>query len=164
MSEMFLEKSEMDIEGHQISRKEQNVEITIPMYKRFLMYRSYWHIIATILLFFVCEGTYSIYLRILGLYSQQIENKELFQNDSEYWVLLLGIILLYFLLSFAKFMALSLTITACNVKIHQDMIYSLVRSHSWFFDVIPSGVLSNIFSNDIGVLDNSLIFTFQQAF
>ena len=46
---------------------------------------------------------------------------------------------------------------------HSDMVHSLVRSHSWFFDVTPSGVLTNVFSNDVGVLDNSLIFTFQQA-
>lgn len=43
------------------------------------------------------------------------------------------------------------------------MIYSLVRSHSYYFDITPVGRLTNKFSNDIGILDNVIIFTFQQA-
>ena len=36
------------------------------------------------------------------------------------------------------------------------MILGIVRSPGHFFDQTPSGVLINKFSNDLGVLDNSL--------
>jgi ATP-binding cassette subfamily C (CFTR/MRP) protein 4 len=37
------------------------------------------------------------------------------------------------------------------------MINGIVRSPASFFDSTPSGVLTNKFSNDLGVIDNSLI-------
>ena len=36
------------------------------------------------------------------------------------------------------------------------MVNGIVRSPCSFFDATPSGVLINKFSNDLGVLDNSL--------
>ena len=38
------------------------------------------------------------------------------------------------------------------------MIYGLVRSPSYYFDIIPSGKLNNKFSNDLGIMDNMLAF------
>ena len=43
------------------------------------------------------------------------------------------------------------------------MIEAIVRSPAHFFDSTPSGILVNKFSNDFGVLDNSLIFNFIDA-
>jgi hypothetical protein len=40
------------------------------------------------------------------------------------------------------------------------MIHGLVRSPSTFFDITPTGRLINKFSNDLGILDNTLIFVF----
>jgi ABC-type multidrug transport system fused ATPase/permease subunit len=37
------------------------------------------------------------------------------------------------------------------------MINAIVRSPAKFFDSTPSGVLTNKFSNDLGIIDNSLI-------
>jgi len=40
------------------------------------------------------------------------------------------------------------------------MIRSIVRCPSHFFDTTPSGILINKFSNDLGVLDSALSFSF----
>lgn len=37
------------------------------------------------------------------------------------------------------------------------MINAIVRSPGSFFDTTPSGILTNKFSNDLGVIDNGLI-------
>jgi ATP-binding cassette subfamily C (CFTR/MRP) protein 4 len=38
------------------------------------------------------------------------------------------------------------------------MIHGLVRCPSSYFDVTPTGRLVNKFSNDLGILDNTLVF------
>ena len=38
------------------------------------------------------------------------------------------------------------------------MIESIVRCPGKFFDTTPSGILINKFSNDLGILDNTMIF------
>lgn len=43
------------------------------------------------------------------------------------------------------------------------MIHALVRSPSYYFDVTPSGHLNNIFSNDLGILDNFLAYVLTDA-
>ena len=40
------------------------------------------------------------------------------------------------------------------------MVEAIIRSPGSFFDVTPSGILNNKFSNDLGILDNTLIFSF----
>ena len=44
------------------------------------------------------------------------------------------------------------------------MIFGIVRSPGHFFDLTPSGVLINKFSNDLGILDNSLSQSFVDVF
>ena len=44
------------------------------------------------------------------------------------------------------------------------MVDTIVRCPGHFFDTTPSGVLTNKFSNDLGVLDNALYFSFIFAF
>lgn len=38
------------------------------------------------------------------------------------------------------------------------MIHKLVRAPSFYFDITPTGKLNNIFSNDLGVMDNLMAF------
>jgi ABC-type multidrug transport system fused ATPase/permease subunit len=70
----------------------------------------------------------------------------------------------YFILVFFKYSVLSLIVLHFNEDIHQQMIHSLIRSCNYYYDITPVGQLNNKFSNDIGVLDNSMIFTLIQAF
>ena len=43
------------------------------------------------------------------------------------------------------------------------MIHGLVRSPCFYFDVTPTGRLNNNFSNDLGILDNSLSYLLTDA-
>ena len=78
------------------------------------MYSSRWHIFASILLFFICEGVFTAFLRVFGYYTQQMQSQALFPSERQYWWLLGGLIALYFVLCFVKMMALSLTIMTAN--------------------------------------------------
>jgi len=70
------------------------------------------------------------------------------------------LVFIYFLSLIFKYYCLNLCILNSNEKIHEDMIFGIVRSPGFFFDQTPSGVLINKFSNDLGILDNSLSQTF----
>lgn len=43
------------------------------------------------------------------------------------------------------------------------MIHGIVRSPCWYFDITPSGRLTNRFSNDIGIMDNLLAFVLTEV-
>ena len=43
------------------------------------------------------------------------------------------------------------------------MIHGIIRSHSSYFDITPTGHLNNKFSNDMGLLDNILSFMMTQS-
>lgn len=38
------------------------------------------------------------------------------------------------------------------------MIHNILRCPSSYFDITPTGKLNNIFSNDLGVMDNLMAF------
>ena len=44
-------------------------------------------------------------------------------------------------------------------NIHQMMAKSVIRSPMKFFDLTPSGTLTNKFTNDLGVIENNLIYS-----
>ena len=52
-----------------------------------------------------------------------------------------------------KVFFLNITILNSNLKIHNDMLIGLIRSPLSYFDITPSGQLTNRFSNDLGALD-----------
>lgn len=66
------------------------------------------------------------------------------------------LVLLYLCVLFLKYYTLYWTLLNSNRNIHEQMVNGIVRSPGAFFDVTPSGVLINKFSNDLGILDNSL--------
>jgi len=51
-----------------------------------------------------------------------------------------------------------------NQEIHEQMINGIVRSPASFFDTTPSGMIINKFSNDLGILDNSLSSSMSEMF
>lgn len=79
-----------------------------------------------------------------------------FVTMSGFWlavgITMLGYIFLYFL----KTLLLYISILNSNVEIHKEMIHSLVRSPSSYFDITPTGQLNNKFSNDLGIMDGML--------
>lgn len=74
-----------------------------------------------------------------------------------YWGILGLLLFLYLLFLVLKYYTLYLTILNSNQDLHYKMVNGIVRSPGSFFDVTPSGVLINKFSNDLGALDNSLV-------
>ena len=70
---------------------------------------------------------------------------------------------LYFITLVLKYQLLYLTLLNSNSSLHESMINGIVRSPASFFDVTPSGVLINKFSNDLGILDNSLAMALKDA-
>ena len=79
---------------------------------------------------------------------------------SSYW-LLLGLLQLgYFVLQVLRYACLNMVILLSNQELHERMIHGVVRSHSRFFDLTPPGQLINAFSNDLGMLDMALPFSF----
>jgi ABC-type multidrug transport system fused ATPase/permease subunit len=64
----------------------------------------------------------------------------------------------YFMVLVIQYNLLNLVSLFNNEKLHEDMIHGLVRCPSSYFDTTPSGRLINKFSNDLGILDNTLAF------
>ena len=154
------------MEGKKTALKgEENVAVTCNSYKKYFLYKNCWQSPVTLLLFFISEGTLTAWIRIFNYYDEQANDTEfkLFESLHTFWVVQ-GLICCFYLFTLIfKYMFLSLTVLSINECIHEDMIYSLVRSHSYYFDVTPVGRLTNKFSNDLGILDNSFIFILQNA-
>jgi ABC-type multidrug transport system fused ATPase/permease subunit len=45
------------------------------------------------------------------------------------------------------------------MTVHDKMIDSIIRSPATFFDNNPSGILTNRFSTDLGIIDTNIIFS-----
>jgi len=71
---------------------------------------------------------------------------------------------LYFLILVIKYYCLNIAILMANQEIHEQMINGIVRSPASFFDTTPSGMIINKFSNDLGILDNSLSSSMSEMF
>lgn len=59
-----------------------------------------------------------------------------------------------------KYFVLGTSILLASKNIHERMVEGIVRSPVSFFDSISSGTLINKFSNDLGVIDHSLFYSF----
>ena len=72
-------------------------------------------------------------------------------------------LLTYFVTLVVECFILNLCIVNSSSTAHQNMIDSIVRSPSSFFDETSSGLIVNKLSNDLGIIDNSLYFTLTDA-
>ena len=116
-------------------------------------------------MFVIAELCNTFFFRILAQYDQIGTNHEnnWFDDYGDFWTALCLLQVGYFVMMVLKYFLVNLVILNSNEKIHEEMIHSVVRSHSYFFDMTPSGRLTNKFSNDLGILDNILSFTFIDA-
>ena len=69
----------------------------------------------------------------------------------------------FFIFMIIKYFLLNLVVLRSNEAIHESMMHSLVRSPSWYFDITPSGTLTNRFSNDLGIMDNMVAFVLTES-
>jgi ATP-binding cassette, subfamily C (CFTR/MRP), member 4 len=137
------------------------VEVTIGSYFRFFL-SSKWNYLllpTTIILFVGSEVIVSFYYRYLGGYDQVVEgSSSLFGNDFiKYWLILALFIVVYFIILVMKYFVINMSLLVASTQAHEQMVESILRSPSSFFDSTPSGILVNKFSNDLGVIDSSLI-------
>ena len=85
---------------------------------------------------------------------------DVFGADDRLYMGILGLILILQLVFLViRYFLLQTVVFFSNEDIHEAMIHGLVRTPSSYFDVTPSGQLSNKFSNDLGILDSTLAFT-----
>lgn len=77
-----------------------------------------------------------------------------------YWLTLGLMQVAYFILLITKYTMLSVVVLWSNERLHFEMMHGLVRCPSSYFDTTPSGRLINKFSNDLGILDSILAYTF----
>ena len=86
-------------------------------------------------------------------------NSSLFNgNFSLYWGILVMLVFLLFIVMVVKYYLLNLALLNASEENHDIMIKKIVRCPSHFFDKTPSGQLTNKFSNDLGIIDNTMIF------
>lgn len=78
------------------------------------------------------------------------------QDFTLYWGILGLLMALYFFVLFVKYYCLNILVLNSNQEMHEQMVNGIVRSPGHFFDTTPSGTLINKFSNDLGILDNTL--------
>lgn len=83
---------------------------------------------------------------------------------TSFWVFLGIIQLLYLFLIPLALLLMSFVVFRSNSAIHESMIEKLIRSHLFYFDVIPNDQLLNRFSNDLTVMDTSLCYSFKLLF
>lgn len=100
-------------------------------------------------------------MRILADYDNQKAGTYTNFNDFQTYWLVLGIMqLFYFVFLCIKYTLLSILVLGSNEKLHEAMIHGMVRCPSSYFDTTPTGILINKFSNDLGILDNTMSFVF----
>lgn len=145
------------------SRKaESSVEVSLESYQSYLFITQVNKYLfpITLVLFVVSEGVSMFYLRVLAQYQNMRDGTYFITSLSSYWLLLGLLQLAYFVLQVLRYLCLNIVILLSNQELHERMIHGIVRSHSRFFDITPPGQLINAFSNDLGLLDMTLPFSF----
>lgn len=141
-----------------------NIEVTAKTYYRYIFIRHFNYILfpLTIIFFLIAEGSNMVYMRFLAEHDNVTKGTYyLFSGNLNYYWLVLGMLQIsYFILMLIRYFMLNMVILLSNEKLHEEMIDGLVRSPSKYFDVNPSGKLINAFSNDLGILDMTLQFSF----
>ena len=107
----------------------------------------------------------AIFYRSLATYNQSTGTGSFLFHGSPalYWRVLGLILLVYFVVLVTEYFILNICIVNSSNTAHRNMIHSIVRSPSSFFDETPSGVLVNKLSNDLGTIDNNLFFAITEA-
>ena len=100
------------------------------------------------------------YMRILAQHDNMKLGTYSITNVSTFWLILGLLQLSYFILQLIRYFFLNLVILFSNETLHELMVDGLVHSPTKFFDLTTPGQLINAFSNDLGLLDNTLPFSF----
>ncbi|KAL4502280.1 hypothetical protein ABPG72_011867 [Tetrahymena utriculariae] len=157
------------------SEDKENIQVTLKSYSRYFKFSGKTCSWIFILFVFIWnELVLTAYNRILAFYDNEKEMEKYLLFTSLGKTILTfkleikflyfnfkGIITVVFLLGlFVKYITLGLQVIKTNTALHSKMIERVVRSPVIFFDRTQSGVILNRFSNDMGILDTMIHFTF----
>ena len=143
------------------SGQEDDVKVTLGSYFKYIFYsRANWLLFPfTVLLFLESEVINTIYFLLLANYSAEVGpdlDRKNFADMNTFWLILGVLQVVYMAVLVVKYFLLTLVCLQSNQHLHHTMLYGMVRSPASYFDVTPSGQLISRFSNDMGILDNSL--------
>jgi ABC-type multidrug transport system fused ATPase/permease subunit len=101
------------------------------------------------------------YHRILSNYDKVKEGKslELGNDFGLFWTLSALLVFAYLIVLILKYFCLNMCLLNSTQSIHRMMVRSVTRSPMKFFDLTPSGTLTNKFTNDLTVVENNLIYS-----
>ena len=127
------------------------MKVTLGSYGRFIFYHQ-----ANYALFPLAVVLFAGYQLAVSAILISYSKYEEMQESEAFW-LTLGILhVAAVLLIFLKSFLMELVVLLSNERIHSDMVMGMVRSPLSYFDVTPSGQITNKFSNDLGVMDGQL--------
>lgn len=112
-----------------------------------------------ILFFVLTEICFVIYSRLLLQYDKMVSgnHETTFNKMGDFWIVLSALLLGNLAFYVIKCFLLAIVILKSNQEIHTCMINKLVRSPASYFDVTSTGELSNKLSNDLGIIDNTIV-------
>ena len=165
----LVQEEEEEEEGKEAEKKqpvrkrEESVEVTAGTIFNYIFANQVNGLLfpVALLLFLFTEGLNTVFFLFLAGYEDVLSGEhDIFGEDATvYWGWMGAIQATYFLFLLVKYFLMQLVVLKSNEKIHDDMIYGLVRSSCSYFDTTPTGQLASKFSNDIGILDNSMPIT-----
>ena len=108
------------------------------------------------------EASLLAYLRILGDFHNVKDGiSTSFQGNFRlFWIILTVLVIVHFILLVLKYFLTNICMVMDSSKAHEGMIDFFLKGPTSFFDLTPTGLLTNKFTTDLGVLDNSLIIAF----
>ena len=115
----------------------------------------------TILLFICCKVILTLNYIVLSKYESVKLGTEFYfgSNFNLFWTISILLISTNLFIAILKYFCLNMCIFNSSQSIHKMMVQSVIRSPMKFFDVTPSGTLTNKFTNDLGVVDNNLFYS-----
>ena len=136
--------------------------VTCKTYNNYIFFSkvNYFLFPLTIFFFLLTEAFHVLYIRFLAGFNDLDEgdHKIFYDDDELYWAFLGLFVFCYFFFSIIKYFFVYLVVLTSNEDLHDQMVHGIVRSRPLFFDITPTGELTNKFSNDLGILDNTLAF------
>jgi ABC-type multidrug transport system fused ATPase/permease subunit len=135
------------------------VDVSIKTYFKYMFYnKKYIFILFTLSLFFLAEGINTAFFRILSKYDDVVSGDYNIAFPL-YWMTL-GILQLgFFIVLVVKYFCINFICLKSNELLHNNMLISLLRSPTGYFDTVPTGRLINRFSNDLSLMDTTLAYT-----
>ena len=77
---------------------------------------------------------------------------------ANYWIIVGGTLIVLFFVGIVKLYCMVHVLINASEAVHDNMLQSILRCPTKFFDKNPSGNLVNKFSTDLGTIDNILVY------